>query len=346
MSVTWKESGFGLQLGDKPTVSKSCLEELRKIQKKMAEQHQGSFEFFDFGLEHWAIAGEGADSKIDRITRICIWHAIGLKHEFKLKLLYTIEGYLTAVDAKNPISTFLLARYLLELVATVSEIDFLLEESFQTDFRDWNRRGISFLAVLYRARHSTSDEKFKKMFSSLGIPADYVHPIKISKALKRLTSRFGFSSATSIYNMLSNICHHNGSGHKMLAESIRETNVIGSKGDRAFFLKEKAAAVAVSYPASSFASNSLGLTARVAWWSAHSANEIIEKFREAPFTGKEIARLTDGRLTSPRPVDVVAGLPQELEKKWRGRVIKVGRNDPCPCGSGKRYKICCLNKHS
>jgi len=23
---------------------------------------------------------------------------------------------------------------------------------------------------------------------------------------------------------------------------------------------------------------------------------------------------------------------------------KTGRNDPCPCGSGKKYKQCCLNK--
>jgi preprotein translocase subunit SecA len=23
---------------------------------------------------------------------------------------------------------------------------------------------------------------------------------------------------------------------------------------------------------------------------------------------------------------------------------KVGRNDPCPCGSGRKYKQCCLNK--
>lgn len=23
---------------------------------------------------------------------------------------------------------------------------------------------------------------------------------------------------------------------------------------------------------------------------------------------------------------------------------KVGRNDPCPCGSGKKYKACCLSK--
>ena len=24
--------------------------------------------------------------------------------------------------------------------------------------------------------------------------------------------------------------------------------------------------------------------------------------------------------------------------------VKAGRNDPCPCGSGKKYKQCCLNK--
>jgi len=26
--------------------------------------------------------------------------------------------------------------------------------------------------------------------------------------------------------------------------------------------------------------------------------------------------------------------------------MKIGRNDPCPCGSGKKYKKCCLNKQS
>ena len=24
--------------------------------------------------------------------------------------------------------------------------------------------------------------------------------------------------------------------------------------------------------------------------------------------------------------------------------VKIGRNDPCPCGSGKKYKNCCINK--
>ena len=32
------------------------------------------------------------------------------------------------------------------------------------------------------------------------------------------------------------------------------------------------------------------------------------------------------------------------EQKKSGTVVKahkIGRNDPCPCGSGKKYKFCC-----
>ncbi|MBW2484820.1 MAG: SEC-C domain-containing protein, partial [Deltaproteobacteria bacterium] len=25
-------------------------------------------------------------------------------------------------------------------------------------------------------------------------------------------------------------------------------------------------------------------------------------------------------------------------------MVKVGRNDPCPCGSGRKFKRCCLGK--
>ena len=28
----------------------------------------------------------------------------------------------------------------------------------------------------------------------------------------------------------------------------------------------------------------------------------------------------------------------------RNKGVKVGRNDPCPCGSGKKHKACCLRK--
>lgn len=42
-------------------------------------------------------------------------------------------------------------------------------------------------------------------------------------------------------------------------------------------------------------------------------------------------------------VRLVAGAPR-LAKGSQARTPKVGRNEPCPCGSGKKFKKCCLDK--
>jgi uncharacterized protein YecA (UPF0149 family) len=36
-----------------------------------------------------------------------------------------------------------------------------------------------------------------------------------------------------------------------------------------------------------------------------------------------------------------AGQPPPVARTIRKKTPKVGRNDPCPCGSGKKYKKCC-----
>lgn len=35
---------------------------------------------------------------------------------------------------------------------------------------------------------------------------------------------------------------------------------------------------------------------------------------------------------------------QKSSHTFRREIKKVGRNDPCPCGSGKKYKNCCMKK--
>ena len=37
-------------------------------------------------------------------------------------------------------------------------------------------------------------------------------------------------------------------------------------------------------------------------------------------------------------------LDESREKKPTEKLVRVGRNDPCPCGSGKKYKFCCMGK--
>ena len=42
-----------------------------------------------------------------------------------------------------------------------------------------------------------------------------------------------------------------------------------------------------------------------------------------------------------KPIAAKSGKEDESQKRQPVRKQKVGRNDPCPCGSGKKYKQCC-----
>ena len=49
--------------------------------------------------------------------------------------------------------------------------------------------------------------------------------------------------------------------------------------------------------------------------------------------------MTEARVYDPQ----AQSRPQEIKKQVtvKNTEKKVGRNDPCPCGSGKKYKKCC-----
>ena len=60
---------------------------------------------------------------------------------------------------------------------------------------------------------------------------------------------------------------------------------------------------------------------------------------------KETAKITDAKLQEKAAIELVDGKlsPKEggVNKTIVNEEPKVGRNDPCPCGSGKKYKTCC-----
>ncbi|PTX95460.1 preprotein translocase subunit SecA [Spartobacteria bacterium LR76] len=44
---------------------------------------------------------------------------------------------------------------------------------------------------------------------------------------------------------------------------------------------------------------------------------------------------------APAPAQAAPAAPQHIEMAIKRELPKAGRNDPCPCGSGKKYKNCC-----
>lgn len=66
-------------------------------------------------------------------------------------------------------------------------------------------------------------------------------------------------------------------------------------------------------------------------------NGLIDYLAEWPwFTVRDVAEFDD--LVAAEELDVEVPFVRE------GR--KIGRNEPCPCGSGKKYKKCCLEKEA
>ncbi|MFH1542142.1 MAG: preprotein translocase subunit SecA [bacterium] len=58
-------------------------------------------------------------------------------------------------------------------------------------------------------------------------------------------------------------------------------------------------------------------------------------------------QLAEPKIETPRPKAISYGAPQPpSQKPATTKVVSIGRNDPCPCGSGKKYKKCCLRKES
>jgi preprotein translocase subunit SecA len=58
--------------------------------------------------------------------------------------------------------------------------------------------------------------------------------------------------------------------------------------------------------------------------------------------GQGAAQAQAGAAPAKRASDVVSEAADAIEKAKPVRSgPKVGRNDPCPCGSGKKFKQCC-----
>lgn len=63
---------------------------------------------------------------------------------------------------------------------------------------------------------------------------------------------------------------------------------------------------------------------------------------ESDMNDEELMAVFDDLMSSPREID--DSYFESLESKQPFIAdIQAGRNDPCPCGSGKKYKKCCLN---
>jgi len=85
------------------------------------------------------------------------------------------------------------------------------------------------------------------------------------------------------------------------------------------------------------------------WKQANAQAEATRRALLPKQFGKYTFGLSDNLLVDPEkntadteiePVTQLTDFPKTIIREE----ARIGRNDPCPCGSGKKYKKCCLNK--
>ena len=111
-------------------------------------------------------------------------------------------------------------------------------------------------------------------------------------------------------------------------------------GDRAVFAKP-GPAVTLSYPPVNGVLSSLVQTASVTLAYCAWSETILQELPVMPFSEDEVQRLTNGAVKNSLNFFVPKS-QNERDRLIKKHTTKQGRNDPCACGSGKKFKNCCL----
>ena len=78
---------------------------------------------------------------------------------------------------------------------------------------------------------------------------------------------------------------------------------------------------------------------------------MVAEPQEAPYTNwRKLMELDTGKLHDSKEEAMAAGIAEDNLMEVQADMLtdrtkktrKVGRNDPCPCGSGKKFKNCCF----
>lgn len=71
---------------------------------------------------------------------------------------------------------------------------------------------------------------------------------------------------------------------------------------------------------------------------------VIDVYRKMLIDGVDVNNEKEVKKWLKKHPEVAKGQDVQKVDTFRRETPKIGRNDPCPCGSGKKYKKCCVLK--
>jgi hypothetical protein len=263
------------------------------------------------------------------LHQVCSLHAEHYGLANQIRTTYLVDSYLCAVTRLNPMGIYSAARGILELHAVARYVQFHLEESIKGPFGEWRERGIRYFDVIMRARFGTSDPNKAAHLKSHGMDDKYLKPFRIRAAREFLGKKCAW--VNEHYESLCDFVHPNLSSQTSAGAYAGEANVVAQSSGSVLLMNNSVPIIHYEFPMPEGGKAAALLTAERALESVLGTAKASD-FPHSPFTEEELLKMTGSRLG----MEVVS-----KQTRGDGRLRKVGRNEACPCGSGKKYKKCC-----
>jgi hypothetical protein len=214
------------------------------------------------------------------------------------------------------------------------------------------------LCTLMRRIEQANDENLQSWLSSYWPALLRNKPDAVESALRELTQDRGIDWYMRIQAIASVVAFGERRGVEALDATLDWAAGIAADESEDWDLRLAAGNTLVDFPRARHRVLLEDLAARQSGWGAHfSAEDIRQAFSSGDtpewrgrfddpwhfYAPEEIARRQE-RWAEEDARRLARKASRDAPISYVRATPKIGRNDPCPCGSGKKYKKCCLPK--
>jgi hypothetical protein len=276
---------------------------------------------------------------VKHLHQMCLLHTMQYRTATRMKIVHLIDAFEVLARAGNGLALYSIARSALELLAQTYDVGQRLEQArSRVTPQNWRSAGEEFFKVIVRARYATSNPSHRELLADSGASKKVLDPMSVGNSIRTLDHVATARNAARRYDDLCDAVHHNlsanttvsaGSGVRAAGESARGGMLIGP-GGRA--MPVTAWEYPVVWKADIAAAIGIDFVEDV-----RTTLELLDRFPQSAYLPEVLDELTGSRLglvALDRRPDGAPILPP-------ARSDKPGRNEPCPCGSGRKYKLCC-----
>jgi hypothetical protein len=252
----------------------------------------------------------------------------------QVKHLYLLDSYIDMARRENPLAIYMAARSMLEFNAFLHEVSVRLREASSLATENWLDGGRQFFGIIVRARFATSRSDYKALLQKEGLPEDLQKPFRVGKCIKELATEADYREVGSRYEFLCDFVHHNLASGTAANAGSTVADAAFSSGGGMIFLPSPGTVTQYEYPVPKKAKVAIESTAAGFLQDGQGCVRWINEMPGSPYSQEAIQTFTGTEL------GFTTFTPQAPA---RGTKLHVSRNDRCPCGSGRKYKKCCLH---